>query len=54
VKVVQVIDGIGPADLSVFFFAQPGEPLFEQIQHPLDKRLLWSISLDHEFISMDL
>jgi hypothetical protein len=52
VKVVQFIDRIGPADLSIFLFAQPGEPLFEQIQYPLDKRLLWAISLGHEFTSI--
>jgi hypothetical protein len=31
VKTVQFIDSIGPTDLSVILFAQPREPLFEQL-----------------------
>lgn len=52
VKVGQFIDRIGSANLSIFLFAQPGELLFEQIQHPLDKRLLWAILLGHEITSI--
>jgi hypothetical protein len=52
VKVVQFIDRISPADLSIFLFAQPGKLLFEQIQHPLDKRLLSAVLLGHEITSI--
>jgi hypothetical protein len=52
VKVVQFIDHVCPADLGIVFFAQPGEPFFEQVQHPLDKCQLWAIFLGHEITSI--
>jgi hypothetical protein len=38
-QVSQLIDSIGPADRFVIVLAEPGESLFEQRQHPLNKRL---------------
>ena len=51
-KVVQFTYRVGPADLSIFLFAQPGESLFEQVQHPLDKCLVWAILLSHKIPSI--
>ena len=36
-KVGQLIDGIGAADLFVGRLPEPRESLFEQLKHPLDK-----------------
>jgi hypothetical protein len=38
-QVSQLIDSIGPADWFVIVLAEPGEPLFEQHQCPLNERL---------------
>jgi hypothetical protein len=38
-QVSQLIDNIGPADWLVIVLAEPGEPLFEQHQCPLNERL---------------
>jgi hypothetical protein len=38
-QVSQLIDSIGPADWFVVVLAEPGEPLFEQHQCPLNERL---------------
>ena len=52
VKVCQLIDGIGPADLGIFFFAEPRKPLFEQLEHPLDKGPRWAILWTHRITSI--
>jgi len=39
-QVYQRIDSIGPADRVVNVLAEPGKPLVEQCQHPLNKRLM--------------
>jgi Rps23 Pro-64 3,4-dihydroxylase Tpa1-like proline 4-hydroxylase len=38
-QVSQLIDNIGPTDWFVIVLAEPGEPLFEQHQCPLNERL---------------
>jgi hypothetical protein len=52
VKVGQLVDGIGSADLGIFFLAQPREPLFEQLKHPLDKGSRWAILFGHMITSI--
>jgi hypothetical protein len=38
-QVSQLIDSVGPTDWFVIVLAEPGEPLFEQCQCPLNERL---------------
>ena len=38
-QISQLIDSIGPADWFVIVLGEPGEPLFEQHQCPLNERL---------------
>jgi hypothetical protein len=47
VKVGQLIDGIGAADLFVGRLSEPRKPLFEQLKHPLDKSSRWAIVFGH-------
>ena len=47
VKVGQLIDGIGAADLFVGRLSEPRKPLFEQLKHPLDKGSRWAIVFGH-------
>src|SRR5208337_2329698 len=47
VKVGQLIDGIGAADLFVGRFPEPRELLFEQLKHQLDKGSRWAILFGH-------
>jgi hypothetical protein len=52
VKVGQLIDGIGAADLFVGCFPEPREPLFEQLEHQLDEGPRWSILFGHRITSI--
>ena len=52
VKVGQLIDGIGAADLFVGRLSEPRKPLFEQLKHPLDKGSRWSILFGHRITSI--
>ena len=52
VKVGQLIDGIGAADLFVGRLPEPREPLFEQLENPLDKGPRWSILFGHRITSI--
>ena len=52
VKVGQLIDGIGAADLFVGRFPEPRKPLFEQLKHPLDKGSRWAILFGHRITSI--
>jgi hypothetical protein len=52
VKVGQLIDGIGAADLFVGRLFEPRKPLFEQLKHPLDKGSRWAILLGHRITSI--
>jgi hypothetical protein len=47
VKVGQLIDGIGAADLFVGRLSEPRKSLFEQLKHPLDKGSRWAIVFGH-------
>ena len=47
VKVGQLIDGIGAADLFVGRLSEPRKPLFEQLEHPLGKAPRWVILFGH-------
>jgi hypothetical protein len=51
-QVSQLADSIGPADRFVIVLAEPGEPLFEQRQHPLNKRLGATIFVCHAVLLM--
>jgi len=50
-QVSQLIDSIGPADWFVIVLAEPGEPLFEQRQCPLNERLERRSLFDMQFSS---
>jgi hypothetical protein len=52
VKVGQLIDGIGAADLFVGRLSEPRKPLFEQLKHPLDKSSRWAILFGHRITSI--
>ena len=52
VKVSQLIDGVGSADLGIFFFAEPWKPLFKQLEYPLDKGPRWAIIRGHRITSI--
>jgi hypothetical protein len=54
VKVGQLIDGIGAADLFVGRLSEPRKPLFEQLKHPLDKGSRWAIVFGHRITLMSL
>ena len=47
VKIGQLIDGIGAADLFVGRLSEPRKPLFEQLKHPFDKGSRWAILFGH-------
>lgn len=51
-KVGQLIDGIGAADLFVGRLSEPRKPLFEQLKHPLDKGSRWAIVFGHRITSI--
>ena len=51
-KVGQLIDGIGAADLFVGRLSEPRKPLFEQLKHPLDKGSRWAILFGHRITSI--
>ena len=51
-KVSQLIDGVGSADLGILFFAEPWKPLFKQLEHPLDKGPRWAILWAHRITSI--
>ena len=52
VKVGQLIDGIGAADLFVGRFPEPRESVFKQLETPLDKGPRWSILFGHRITSI--
>ncbi len=52
VKIGQLIDGIGSADLRLLLRAQPWKPLFEQLEHRLDKSLRQAILFGHKITSI--
>jgi hypothetical protein len=52
VKVGQLIDGIGTADLFVGRFPELRKSLFEQLKHPLDIGLWWTILFGHKITSI--
>ena len=52
VKVGQLIDSIGSADLSVLFLAQPRKSLLKQLKHPLDKGQGRAILFGHKITSI--
>jgi hypothetical protein len=54
VKVGQLIDGIGAADLFVGRFPEPRKSLFEQLEHPLGKAPRWVILFGHRIASIIL
>ena len=51
-KVGQLIDGIGAADLFVGRFPEPRESVFEQLENPLDKAPRWAILFGHRITSI--
>jgi hypothetical protein len=52
VKVGQLIDGIGAADLFVDRFPEPRKSLFEQLEHPLGKAPRWVILFGQRITSI--
>jgi len=52
VKVGQLIDGIGAADLFVGCFPEPREPVFKQLEYQLDEGPQWSILFGHRITSI--
>jgi len=52
VKVGQLIDGIGTADLFVGRFPEPRESVFEQLKRTLDKGSRWAILFGHRISSI--
>ena len=52
VKVGQLVDGIGTADLHLLLRAQPRKSLFKQLKHPLDKCPRRAIFLCHRITSI--
>ena len=52
VKVGQLIDGIGAADLFVGRFPEPRKSLFEQLEHPLGKAPRWVILFGQRITSI--
>ena len=51
-KVGQLIDGIGAADLFVSRLPEPRESVFKQLKHPLDEGPRWSIHFGHRITSI--
>ncbi len=51
-KVGQLIDGIGAADLFVGRFPEPRESVFKQLKHPLDKGPRWAILFGHRITAI--
>ena len=51
-KVGQLIDGIGAADLFVGRFPEPRKSVFKQLKHQLDKGPRWSILFGHRITSI--
>ena len=52
VKVGQLIDGIGSADLFVGRFPEPRESVFKQLEYQLDEGRRWSILFGHRITSI--
>ena len=52
VKVGQLIDGIGAADLFVGRFPEPRESVFKQLEYQLDEGPRWSILFGHRITSI--
>ena len=52
VKVGQLIDGIGAADLFVGRSPEPREPVFKQLEYQLDEGPQWSILFGHRITSI--
>ena len=52
VKVGQLIDGIGAADLFVGRFPEPRKSLFKQLEYQLDKGPRWAILFGHRITSI--
>ena len=52
VKVGQLIDGIGAADLFVGRFPEPRESAFKQLEYQLDEGPRWSILFGHRITSI--
>ena len=52
VKVGQLIDGIGAADLFVGRFSEPRESVFKQLEYQLDEGPRWSILFGHRITSI--
>ena len=52
VKVGQLIDGIGAADLFVGRFPEPRESVFKQLEYQLDEGSRWSIFCGHRITSI--
>ena len=52
VKIGQLIDGIGTADLFVGRFPEPRESVFKQLEDQLDEGPRWSILFGHRITSI--
>jgi hypothetical protein len=52
VKVGQLIDDVGAADLFVGRLSEPRESFFKQLETPLDKGPRWSILFGHRITSI--
>jgi hypothetical protein len=52
VKVGQLIDGIGAADLFIGRFPEPRKSLFKQLEYQLDEGPRWSILFGHRITSI--
>jgi hypothetical protein len=52
VKVGQLIDGIGAADLFVGRFPEPRESVFKQLEYQLDEGSRWAILFGHRITSI--
>jgi hypothetical protein len=52
VKVGQLIDGIGAADLFVGRFPEPRESVFKQLEYQLDEAPRWAILFGHRITSI--
>ena len=51
VKVGQLIDGIGAADLFIGRFPEPRKSLFKQLEYQLDEGPRWAILFGHKITS---
>ena len=51
-KVGQLVDSIGAADLFTGRFPEPRESVFKQLKHPLDKGSRWAILFGHRITSI--